>query len=427
MDRNRMTLIAAALTGVVVLALGFLVGVQPQLTAAARRRPNSRASRRRTSPCRRASRRSRPTTPTSRTEVRVGDARHVRPSRAAPPASFLTVARPSWPAPRARPSRGSPRPTRWPMPLRPDAPAADRRDRRGGIRRGRPTERGPDGRRAHRPRPRDRPARHGDELLVDPDHGQHPGQLRPGPRLPSMLQGGLAALPRDDVRQHRELRGRRRPARPRRSLDRRRPRLVLQDAAATQADQAAEATPRPRPRTPTAQLETPPPAVSHPSGGDRVADPTDLRRLVCCGVRGVLSRPHTTRRRERDTTRRSAGRAAAARAARPTAPPGGRVASTDVPCRLRRDGHRPLRRARHHGGGLRALLLDRDPIDEPDAGTLLGPPMVAAAALVVLLSLLRSAALSDARDGGAGGAGHVPRPARVAAPGAPGVAALRHR
>jgi len=34
-DRNRMLLIAAALTGVVVLALGFLVGVQPQLVAAA--------------------------------------------------------------------------------------------------------------------------------------------------------------------------------------------------------------------------------------------------------------------------------------------------------------------------------------------------------------------------------------------------------
>lgn len=34
MDRNRMMLIAAALTGVVVLALGFLVGVQPQLVAA---------------------------------------------------------------------------------------------------------------------------------------------------------------------------------------------------------------------------------------------------------------------------------------------------------------------------------------------------------------------------------------------------------
>ena len=48
--------------------------------------------------------------------------------------------------------------------------------------------------------------------------------------------------------------------------------------------------------------------------------------------------------------------------------------------------------------GFEALLLDRDPIDEPDAGTLLGPLMVAAAVLVVLLSLLRSAALSDARD-----------------------------
>ncbi|NRD26672.1 hypothetical protein [Frigoribacterium sp. VKM Ac-2836] len=35
MDRTRMLLIAAALTGVVVLALGFLVGVQPQLAAAA--------------------------------------------------------------------------------------------------------------------------------------------------------------------------------------------------------------------------------------------------------------------------------------------------------------------------------------------------------------------------------------------------------
>ena len=34
-DRTRMLLIAAALTGVVVLALGFLVGVQPQLAAAA--------------------------------------------------------------------------------------------------------------------------------------------------------------------------------------------------------------------------------------------------------------------------------------------------------------------------------------------------------------------------------------------------------
>jgi len=48
--------------------------------------------------------------------------------------------------------------------------------------------------------------------------------------------------------------------------------------------------------------------------------------------------------------------------------------------------------------GFEALLLDRDPIDEPDAGTLLGPLMVAAAVLVVLLSLLRSAALADARD-----------------------------
>ena len=48
--------------------------------------------------------------------------------------------------------------------------------------------------------------------------------------------------------------------------------------------------------------------------------------------------------------------------------------------------------------GFEALLLDRDPIDEPDAGTLLGPLMVAAAVLVVLLSLLRSAPLSDARD-----------------------------
>jgi hypothetical protein len=48
--------------------------------------------------------------------------------------------------------------------------------------------------------------------------------------------------------------------------------------------------------------------------------------------------------------------------------------------------------------GFEALLLDRDPIDEPDAGTLLGPLMVAAAVLIVLLSLLRSAALSDARD-----------------------------
>lgn len=35
MDRNRMMLIAAVLTGVVVLALGFLVGVQPQLVATA--------------------------------------------------------------------------------------------------------------------------------------------------------------------------------------------------------------------------------------------------------------------------------------------------------------------------------------------------------------------------------------------------------
>jgi len=34
MDRNRMMLIAAVMTGVVVLALGFLVGVQPQLSAA---------------------------------------------------------------------------------------------------------------------------------------------------------------------------------------------------------------------------------------------------------------------------------------------------------------------------------------------------------------------------------------------------------
>jgi hypothetical protein len=72
--------------------------------------------------------------------------------------------------------------------------------------------------------------------------------------------------------------------------------------------------------------------------------------------------------------------------------------------------------------GFEALLLDRDPIDEPDAGTLLGPLMVAAAVLVVLLSLLRSAALSDARDDRAPEVrGTFPaQPAVLARPGASG-------
>ena len=48
-----------------------------------------------------------------------------------------------------------------------------------------------------------------------------------------------------------------------------------------------------------------------------------------------------------------------------------------------------------------SLLLDRDVIDEPDAGTLLGPAMVAVAALVVLLTLFRAAALADAAERGA--------------------------
>jgi Tfp pilus assembly protein PilO len=34
MERNRLKMLAALLTGVVVLALGFVLGVQPQLTAA---------------------------------------------------------------------------------------------------------------------------------------------------------------------------------------------------------------------------------------------------------------------------------------------------------------------------------------------------------------------------------------------------------
>jgi len=49
--------------------------------------------------------------------------------------------------------------------------------------------------------------------------------------------------------------------------------------------------------------------------------------------------------------------------------------------------------------GFESLLLDRDVIAERDAGTLLGPSMVAAAVLVVLLSLLRSAALADSVEG----------------------------
>lgn len=48
-----------------------------------------------------------------------------------------------------------------------------------------------------------------------------------------------------------------------------------------------------------------------------------------------------------------------------------------------------------------SVLLDRDVIAEPDAGTLLGPAMFAVAVLIVLLSLLRSAALADAVDGAA--------------------------
>jgi hypothetical protein len=48
-----------------------------------------------------------------------------------------------------------------------------------------------------------------------------------------------------------------------------------------------------------------------------------------------------------------------------------------------------------------SVLLDRDVISEPDAGTLLGPAMIAAAVLIVLLSLLRSAAVADAVDGAA--------------------------
>lgn len=48
-----------------------------------------------------------------------------------------------------------------------------------------------------------------------------------------------------------------------------------------------------------------------------------------------------------------------------------------------------------------SVLFDRDVISETDAGTLLGPAMFAVAVLVVLLSLLRSAALADAADGDA--------------------------
>jgi hypothetical protein len=58
-----------------------------------------------------------------------------------------------------------------------------------------------------------------------------------------------------------------------------------------------------------------------------------------------------------------------------------------------------------------SVLLDRDVISEPDAGTLLGPAMFAAAVLIVLLSLLRSAAVADAVDGAAPtmrGAVHAP-------------------
>ncbi|GAB2979841.1 DUF6121 family protein [Frigoribacterium salinisoli] len=46
-----------------------------------------------------------------------------------------------------------------------------------------------------------------------------------------------------------------------------------------------------------------------------------------------------------------------------------------------------------------SLLLDRDVVAERDAGTLLGPGMVVAAGLVVLLTLFRAAALADAADG----------------------------
>ena len=46
-----------------------------------------------------------------------------------------------------------------------------------------------------------------------------------------------------------------------------------------------------------------------------------------------------------------------------------------------------------------SLLLDRDVVAERDAGTLLGPGMVVAAALVVLLTLFRAAALADASEG----------------------------
>ena len=48
--------------------------------------------------------------------------------------------------------------------------------------------------------------------------------------------------------------------------------------------------------------------------------------------------------------------------------------------------------------GFESLLLDRDVIAEPDAGTLLGPAMAAAAFLVVLLALMRSAAVADHAD-----------------------------
>ncbi|WP_156370124.1 DUF6121 family protein [Frigoribacterium sp. Leaf164] len=49
--------------------------------------------------------------------------------------------------------------------------------------------------------------------------------------------------------------------------------------------------------------------------------------------------------------------------------------------------------------GFESLLLDRDVISEPDAGTLLGPAMAAAALLVVLLALMRSAAVADRAEG----------------------------
>jgi len=48
---------------------------------------------------------------------------------------------------------------------------------------------------------------------------------------------------------------------------------------------------------------------------------------------------------------------------------------------------------------IEALVLDRDVVAEPDAGTLLGPAMVVSAGLVVLLTLFRAAALADAAEG----------------------------